>query len=252
MPARVPARNRSFCYDPEVSTSDRDPATVELSWTAVRTADRSVDDLMAVLSEDELRRAERFRVEAARRRFVTARVMLRRLLGRRLGLAPAGLIVTIGPRGKPELESLPAAPHFNLAHSGDLAVVAIASQEVGVDVEELRPVPRAGRLAARFFSESERRWLSALPAARRDRSFLDLWTCKEAYLKAAGTGIQLPVSRVEVDATKPALLSVPGDPGEHIRWSLLRAELPAPAVCTVAIRGSGWRLEVSEFDWSLS
>lgn len=207
---------------------------------------------MAVLTEDEQRRAERFRVEAARRRFVTARVMLRRLLGRRLGLPPQSLIVTIGSRGKPELENLPAAPHFNLAHSGNLAVVAIASHEVGVDVEELRPLPRAERLAARFFSESERRWLSALPAARHDRGFLQLWTCKEAYLKAVGTGIELPLSRVEIDPTKPALVSVPGDPDEHTRWTLLRAELPAPAICTVAIYGSDWRLEVSEFDWSIS
>lgn len=249
--ARVPARGRPFCYDRDVSASGSDPATVEVWWTSAQTTTRSVDDLMAVLDPDEQRRAERFRVADARWRFVTARAMVRCLLGRRLGVPPQSLIVAIGPRGKPELGNAPNAPRFNLAHSGDVAVVAIARHELGVDVEELRPVPRAERLAARFFSEAERRWLSALPKAHRDRGFLDLWTCKEAYLKAIGTGIELPLSRVEVEPAQPALIGLPGDPGEHARWTLLRAALPMPAICTVAIRGSGWRLEVSEFDWDL-
>lgn len=231
-----------------MSTPRADVKAVELSWTSVSISDRSIDDLLALLDLREQRRAERFRVADARRRFVTARAMARCLLGRRLGVPPCSLVVKVDARGKPALESDLIAPHFNLAHSGDVAVVAIANRELGVDVEELRPISRADRLAARFFSDSERRWLSALPEECRDRGFLELWTCKEAYLKAVGTGIELPLTLVEVDPDLPVLNRTPD--GDSLDWTLLRAELPTPATCVVAIRGSGWRMDVTEFDWS--
>ena len=125
----------------------------------------------------------------------------------------------------------------------------MARSELGVDVEALRPLPRAERLAARFFAESERRWLAELPSDQLDRSFLLVWTCKEAYLKAIGSGIGVPLSRVEVDPERPAVVAAPNDPDVPSRWTLLRVELPVPAVCAVAIRGHGWQLAVRKFDW---
>jgi len=232
-----------------VSDPVGDRSTVELWWASIGDRAPPAADLIALLDDGERQRADRFRVAGARRRFLGGRVMLRCLLGRSLGVSPRTLTLIAGPRGKPTVAAGDAAVHFNLSHSAEIAVVAMAPSEVGVDVEALRPVPRAERLAARFFAESERRRLLELPTDRRDRSFLRIWTCKEAYLKAIGTGIGVPLSRVEVDPERPALIAAPGDPDAATRWTLLRAELPVPAICAVAIRGGGWRLVVREFDW---
>jgi 4'-phosphopantetheinyl transferase len=253
MGARVAARaprRPAFCYDPGVSDPDRDRPTVELWWTSVRGRAPRSGELVRLLADDERRRADTFRVADARQRFVAARAMLRSLLGQRLGVSAQQLVLVAGPTGKPTLPSSVTALGFNVAHSADIAVVAIATSELGVDVEALRPVPRAERLADRFFAQSERQWLHGLPRDQLDWSFLALWTCKEACLKALGTGIGAGLARVEVDPERLAVLAAPEDPNGPSRWTLLRAELPVPAVCTVAIRGDGWRLAVREFDWN--
>ena len=231
-----------------------DPApvqpTVELWWGSVTAALPHLPALLDVLDADERCRADRFRVEAGRQRFVAAHAILRRLLAGRLGVSPQSIRLATGPRGKPALIDAPAAaPHFNLAHSGDLAAVALASRELGVDVEALRPFPRAGRFAARFFAPFEQQWLEAAPEAERGQAALTLWTFKEAYLKAVGSGIAIALASVEVDPERPALLRVAGVPVAAGEWTLLGARLPGPGVAAVAVRGSGWRLEVRQVDW---
>jgi 4'-phosphopantetheinyl transferase len=235
--------------------SDPAPAqpTVELWWSSVAAAKPHLPALLDLLDADERCRADRFRVEAGRQRFVAARAMLRRLLAGRLGVPPQSIRLATGPRGKPALADPTAgAPHFNLAHSGDLAVVALASRELGVDVEALRPFPRAERFAARFFAASEQRWLEEAPETERGHAALTLWTFKEAYLKAVGSGIAIALASVEVDLERPALLRVAGVPVAAGEWTLLAARLPGPAVAAVAIRGGGWRLVAHEFDWQRS
>ncbi len=231
-----------------------DPApvqpTVELWWGSVTAALPHLPALLDLLDADERRRADRFRVEAGRQRFVTAHAMLRCLLAGRVGIAPRLLRLATGPRGKPALSDPTAGdPHFNLAHSGDLAVVALANRELGVDVEALRAFPRAERFAARFFAPSEQRWLEEGPETERGHAALTLWTFKEAYLKALGSGIAIALASVEVDPERPALLRVAGVPVAAGEWTLLGARLPGPAAAAVAIRGSGWRLVAHEFDW---
>ncbi|PWB78352.1 MAG: 4-phosphopantetheinyl transferase [Holophagae bacterium] len=232
--------------------SDPAPAqlAVELWWGSVPAAQPHLPALLDLLDADERCRADRFRVEAGRQRFVAAHAMLRCLLAERTGIPPQRLTFTAGPRGKPELaDPTASAPHFNLAHSGDLAVVALASRELGVDVEALRPFPRAERFAARFFAPFEQQWLEAAPEAERGHAALKLWTFKEAYLKAVGSGIAIALASVEVDPERPALLRVAGVPVAAGEWTLLGARLPGPAVAAVAIRGGGWRLVAPEFDW---
>jgi 4'-phosphopantetheinyl transferase len=76
-----------------------------------------------------------------------------------------------------------------------------------------------------------------------------LWTCKEAYLKAVGIGVGMPLREVSADPDSPRLRAISGDDEAAARWTLLRVDLPEPAVCTVAVRGSGWQLEVREYRW---
>ena len=231
-----------------------DPApsrpTVELWWGSVAAALPHLAALLDLLDDDERRRAERFRPDAARQRFVAAHAMLRHLLAARTGAPQQRLRFAAGPHGKPALIDAPAAaPHFNLAHSGDFVVAGLAADELGVDVEAPRPFPRAERFAGRFFAPSEQRWLQAKPEAERGHAALELWTFKEAYLKAVGSGIAMKLAGVEIDPDRPALLRVAGVPVGAGEWTLLSARLPGPGVAAVAVRGSGWRLVAHEFDW---
>jgi 4'-phosphopantetheinyl transferase len=173
------------------------------------------------------------------------------LLGRYTGVEPSALTIGTGARGKPRLEhpTEHSTLHFNAAHSGTTAAVAVASSELGVDVEALRPVPKLARLIARFCSDFEREQLDALPGRDREASFLALWTCKEAYLKAIGSGIAMPVRTIEVELHPLRLARINNDPNAAAEWTLLGVDLPGPAACTVAIRGRNRRLLVREVSW---
>lgn len=206
-------------------------------------------DLESVLPDEDQQRAKRLRVPAARRRFLAARSVTRILLGRYLGVEPAAVRIRTGARGKPRVEAASGHPglHFNAAHSGATVAVALASSELGVDVESLRRVPKLDRLASRFCSEFERKQLFSLTETDRAAAFLTLWTSKEAYLKAVGSGIAMPLKLVEVALGPPRLVRVAGDPHAAAEWTLLHSMLPEPATCTAAIRGGSRRLLVRRF-----
>jgi 4'-phosphopantetheinyl transferase len=229
--------------------------------------------LRLLLAADELARADRFRFDRHRRRFAVGRGRLRELLGGYLGVAPAVLAFGYGEKGKPVLAGPPAAVGgglaFNLSNSHELALVAVAAGgeprggagadpgggaapgarpaiELGVDVEHLRPMPDALAIAERYFSPAERRVLAAVPAAQRDEAFFNCWTRKEAYLKAIGDGLSVPLDRFDVTLApgQPArFLALDGDPGRAARWSLFHLR-PAPGyVGALAVPGAGrWLL----------
>lgn len=145
--------------------------------------------LRRVLTGDELARAESFSRPAARQRYVVARGTLRRQLGDLLRQSPESVPIVDGPTGKPRLAGENPGLHFNLSHSGTLALIAIADREVGVDLEAIRPVPFALAIARRLFSPAEARFIEAGGEDEIDRRFLICWTRKEALVKAAGTGL---------------------------------------------------------------
>ena len=199
-----------------------------------------------LLSSEEQERSARFRVADARDRFVAGRWLLRSVLARITGGGPSRIVLAAGEHGKPRL-TRPEVPGlgFNLSHAGRHAVVAVAAgAEVGVDLEALPPRVDVERLAARFYAATERDAVLAAGAEERDRRFLEVWTGKESWLKATGIGIAVRLAEVEVALDPPRLVSLPGrhDPAD---WSLLPAGVAADAVCTVAVRGSGWRIVVS-------
>jgi 4'-phosphopantetheinyl transferase len=219
---------------------------------------RSPEDVRAMgqrLHPGERERAARLRFVAHRRRFIVARAFLRTLLGAHLGTAPTEVALRSGPRGKLFL----AAPQdrsglcFNLSHSADLALVAIArGRRLGVDVELLRAMPNALRLGQRFFASEERLALAALTAADRDRGFFAAWTRKEAYLKALGDGLAVPLSSFAVNlvANEPAQF-IAGPPARRTgeSWSLLAVH-PAPGYSgALAVAGEPWRATSATAVW---
>lgn len=149
------------------------------------------------LDAAELARAARFAFERDRRRFVAARLALRRILGMALGRDPAALVIEAPPLHRPRLAG-DSGLDFNLSHSGRLALVAVGqAAPLGVDVEEWRSVPDAAALAARLFTPRECAALAADPRA----AFLTCWTRKEAVLKSTGLGLSVEPRTVEVGAT---------------------------------------------------
>ncbi len=169
-----------------------------------------------VLSPSELARAARFRFAQDRRRFIASHATLRQILAAYTGVLPASLEFITLPHGKPALVS--GGLQFNLSHSGDLALVALAAGcEVGVDIERLRAQVEMEAIARRFFSPSETEALLAYPEPERAPAFFRCWTRKEAYVKALGGGLTISLSSfvVSLEPARAKLLS-----GVEAPWTL--------------------------------
>jgi 4'-phosphopantetheinyl transferase len=143
-----------------------------------------------LLSADERDRAEKFRFDQHRNRFIAGRFALRSILGRYLNQKPEALEFLYPDSGKPELGFPLRSPiQFNMSHSGDVGLLAVSLAPVGVDVEQLRPIPEHLQIAKCFFTEEEAVELMDFPEPDRPRAFYRCWTRKEALLKGWGCGI---------------------------------------------------------------
>ena len=178
-----------------------------------------------VLSTDERIRASRFRFHVDGDRFVAARSSLRTILGRYLRTNPAELQFGVNDFGKPHLLSSEdkLGLRFNLSHSHEMALVAVArNRDVGVDVEFMRADFATDDVAERFFSRSEVNQLGTIAAALKTEAFFSCWTRKEAYIKARGEGLSFPLDQFDVTVApeaEPALLNNRRDRQEVWRWS---------------------------------
>ncbi len=146
------------------------------------------DRLVQSLTQEEKQRAEAFVTEPLARRFIAARGGLRQIVGELTGMAPAEVLFRYGPMGKPELTSATGL-FFNLAHSADEAILAVAMEPVGIDLERLRPMPRAQDFANRWFHPEEKRRLDEATEADHLTEFFRIWTAKESSLKLLGKGV---------------------------------------------------------------
>lgn len=218
-------------------------ATVDV-WVAPLDAPEPVAErLAAVLSPGELRRAARYRSAADARRFSAARGWLRHVLGTVLGLDPAAVPVTEGP-GKPRLLT-GGPPHFNVSHAGELTVVAVASFEVGVDVEHARSGWRWADVVAVACAPEEADALAAgVPGAEREEAFLAVWTAKEAYLKATGEGLAMAPDRVVVGRPSPERHTPVRVDGRPSPWWVRQLRPADGYVGAVAAEGTRWRVRL--------
>jgi 4'-phosphopantetheinyl transferase len=181
-----------------------------------------LEHLIEVLTPDERATAARLHAERDRLRSGSSRGLLRWLLGGYLDVAPGRVGIQHGVRGKPMLAN--ARLRFNVSHADGLLLLAVARRfEVGVDLERLRPLPRALAIADRYFAEREIQALRALPRDRVDEGFFSCWTRKEAYIKAHGKGLAVPLDQFEValEPTEGAVtIDVHTELNESRTWSL--------------------------------
>jgi 4'-phosphopantetheinyl transferase len=204
--------------------------------------------LRPLLDADERRRADSFCFETDRDHFVIARGVLRVLLGRYLNREPSALRFSYGSHGKPALADKPGreALRFNVSHSHGLALVAVTlGREIGVDLEWIRADLDLEGIAKRFFSPGEVAMLRALAPNVQTEAFFACWTRKEAYIKARGEGLSLPLDQFDVSLVpgEPAVrLTIRGAPSEASRWSLRELAPEAGYAAAVAAEGHGGRL----------
>jgi 4'-phosphopantetheinyl transferase len=204
--------------------------------------------LEATLAPEEIARANRFFFPRDRQHFVAARGILRQLLSGYLGRPPADLEFAYHPRGKPYLlpqpTDVPIA--FNVSHSHGLALLAFSlGREIGVDLERVRLNIASDEIASRYFAPREVAELQSLPSEQRPEAFFLCWTRKEAYIKALGEGLQIPLTsfRVSLTPQQPDIL----ESADASRWTL-RSLSPAPDYAAALVaEGHDWQLRL--FDW---
>jgi 4'-phosphopantetheinyl transferase len=180
----------------------------------------------ATLDAGELHQAERFQQPHDRRRFVRAHARLRQILASYLQVPPREVAWQTSATGKPHLESLAGEPlHFNLSHSGNWALIAVARLPVGIDVERLRDLADLPAMTRRWCTSQES--LRMADAATRNDSlqaFFSCWTAKEAALKAIGCGIREEVASIETPPVTRrgfAALAIPASLSTapwHVAW----------------------------------
>ncbi len=198
-PPTAPCKPNIWVYDPSLMNL--------VAITLLRTdVPADVFDRMAdILTESERTRAQRYRQEADRRRHIIGRAALRILLSERLGGTPQGIALTSRPHDKPCLAEPPAIPtHFNVSHAGERVAIAVASVPVGIDIERDAP-PDAAAMAQAWFTPTERMRVdeAATDADSAGQAFLDIWTAKEAVLKASGVGMAAGMRGFTVPPASP-------------------------------------------------
>jgi 4'-phosphopantetheinyl transferase len=219
-------------------------------WRAALDCDAAVlSRLETTLSPDETARANRFIFPTDRGHFVAARGILRELLGAYLMLPPAELKFRYGNYGKPALDANATESdlQFNLSHSGGVAIYAFSQgRRLGVDVERIRPQRAGEDIARRYFAAREVAELQALPAHRRAEGFFLCWTRKEAYVKAHGAGLSLPLDSFTVTLTPGRAAELEAE--DSNQWSMCSVE-PAPGfVAAMVAEGRNWHS--SRWSWN--
>ena len=216
-------------------------------------SDAVFQELRNLLARDESEKASRFYFETDRRHFTVAHGFLRKLLGDYLGIAPQDIRFSQSEYGKPSLvESINHLDlSFNLAHSGKLVLYALTlNRRIGVDLEYVRPEFTTNEIARRYFSPLEVAELDKLPANLRHHAFFTCWTRKEAFIKAMGIGLSLPLDQFDVTihpAEPAALLHTHWNHEEASRWSLQTLDAGPGYAAAVASEGHEWQLST----WSL-
>jgi 4'-phosphopantetheinyl transferase len=228
----------------DIETDQGETSIIAVRLFAVSLAEGNDSADWQILSAAERDRADRFVAATVAARFVRMRATLRRVLSEIEGCPPEALVLLDGPHGKPAL--YPRGVHFNVSHSHSIGVIAVSAQvPVGVDLERVLPVE--GDLIEPLFAQAEQEALAALTGPDRLRALYRCWCRKEAYIKALGVGLSLPLDSFEVSTgITPALLSACDGSAEA--WQVLSPDIAEGYEAALAFRADGRAARVI-LDW---
>jgi len=236
------------------------PSTLELQREEVHVwrgnlsqESHRVAELWPSLCEEEKTRASRFQYPEDADRYILAHGMLRNILLRYRAFVSVPICISLGPKGKPYLPSSSNGPalSFNLSHSPSLFLLAITLDwKLGIDVEPISRPTDWQAIASRYFSAEELQYLFALPAPQREQAFFSLWACKEAYVKAKGEGLSVPLNSFSILQSQDGTLRLVDrkDPGTALNWSFLSLLPDDRHVGALAVEGRA--SAVSFWEWS--
>jgi 4'-phosphopantetheinyl transferase len=209
-----------------------------------------LERLRSTLSPEELERASYFYSLRDRACFTSGRGILRHLLGGYLRVAPERLSFSYNEYGKPFLAGQHSGLRFNLSHSGGIALVALTPElELGVDVEQYSESKADEAVAEKYFSPREFACFRAVSEGLRTRAFLNCWTRKEAYIKARGMGLSIPLNSFDVSLVpgEPAALLRTAELDDGLKWQLQDLMLGENYVGALAASGWGWTFELRQW-----
>jgi len=212
------------------------PADTHLWIADLRATDETLDWCTQILSDSERRNAGTLRAAVHRRRSVVSRALLRVLLSRYTGIEPQRLAIERGKHGKPHVN----AGHcleFNVAHSRDRVLYGFSTRPLGVDIEAIVRRTDLSSVATHFFSPSERHALGLLQPGKYERIFYRIWTAKEAYLKALGDGLTVPLDSFSVLLVADSSCAVVDDEraASGARWTVVSLDVDDPYVAALAV-----------------
>ena len=192
---------------------------------------RAIPLFESLLDNNERERASRMRGLILKQRYVFAHGMLRMILAPYVGVCADRLVFARHADGKPFLQDHQNI-QFSLSHTGPHMLVAIGLEhELGIDLEARRDMPDQDKLVDQFFSRQEREQYWWLPPSQRQEAFFNMWTRKEALLKATGQGLQQPLDGFSVSHDLPARLL----PGAYQEWSLRHLQMGRDLVGALAV-----------------
>jgi 4'-phosphopantetheinyl transferase len=227
----------------------------------------SLDNYLSVLDEEEKCRASRFHFDRDRIRFILGRGSLRYLLARYTGSDPALIRFKQNRYGKPFLLCPHSSVQFNVTHSGDCIVFAVAhGTELGVDVEPVRDSAGLASISS-YFAAGEQAWLLAADPRERNVAFFTFWVCKEAYIKALGRGLSKSLDSFEIslerkermegmegageiegiEAMEPRILADSEDDAAPASWRLVLFEPAQDVLGCLAVNSATKIVELREY-----
>lgn len=242
----------SLLWSPPPLELTLSPNQVQVWGLSLMQSQEIIAHLYEILSNDEQERAQRFRFPKDQQAFIVSRGGLRILLSRYLQCRTAEIRFAYSAYGKPAIAHPVTSLEFNVSHSRELALYAITrDRAVGIDVEYVRADFPVMEIAKSYFSAAEQAELRSLPALLQPEAFFNAWTRKEAYIKAIGQGLSIPLTEFDVSLTpgQPANLLAVRVPDQAARdWSLQHLT-PAPGYLgAIAVAGHDWQLQC----WLLS
>jgi 4'-phosphopantetheinyl transferase len=216
---------------------------VDLWW--IRTGNARCQSWLSqpesILSDGERERHQRYVFEQHRDQFLVSRALLRHTLSRYSDRPPEDWQFQTNEFGKPEIVSNqnPSRLRFNMSHCDGLVLCGITiSNDIGVDCENVDRQFNLEQLAGRVLSSRERDYLNSVPLTVQKRTFVRLWTLKEAYVKARGLGMALPLQKVSFDLCTMSRIKISFDHeiGDHSEsWQFSQPELSEPFVAAIAV-----------------
>ena len=236
--------------------SDLQRSEIHLWFADLNSLDRYAisSEVAHWLRGEEKNRYNRYQSQRQREHFLFGRVLLKTILSKYIGCAPADLKLDIDTRGNPFVSSdNTLSLTFNLSHSGNRVVFAVSkNQDLGVDLELIKKERAILKIAERYFSTSETRELRNLPKASQVKRFYELWTLKESVLKACGYGLSRGLSEIEFSfpaSDKLVMHSAPGN--ENLtHWQSWQIEEYKNFMLAVSIKSLDIKIEnIKSFDF---